>query len=166
MVLQVQDRSFLFGLFEKAEAQKVSLNIQDIEEHKKSICENFALSVFSNADDEDRAGNSSMETAKAFYASSIFFDVLEQFDPELSFDLAEKRKYAKWRSAEIIRANKEGRAPAPPSPVNCDLLILRSIILCPDCRCSIVYSRSIHFSAYVNNRFSSNRIQIRLSFQI
>ena len=118
MMLQVPDRSFLFALFDKAEAQKASLNIQSIEDQRKSICENFAVSVFAQADDEDRAGNSSMETARAFYASSIFFDVLEQFDPDLEVDIAEKRKYAKWRSAEIMKSIKEGRAPAPPSPVS------------------------------------------------
>lgn len=119
MVLQVPDRSFLFALFDKAEALKASLNIQGIEDQRKSICESFALSVFAQADDEDRAGNSSMETAKAFYAASIFFDVLEQFDPELEADIAEKRKYAKYRSSDIMKSIKEGRTTAPPSQVSC-----------------------------------------------
>lgn len=56
------------------------------------MCENFALSVFDMADQEDRAGMANKETARVFYngtdqyhshfmliLASSFFDILEQF---------------------------------------------------------------------------------------
>lgn len=43
------------------------------------LCENFAFSLFTRADDEDRSGNITKNTAKAFYSASNMFDVLEQF---------------------------------------------------------------------------------------
>lgn len=113
MVLQVSDKSFLHSLFDKAEKQKSAFNIPEIEEQRREICENFAMDVFFNADNEDRSGNFTQETAKAFYAASLFFDVLEQFGPDLDPEITEKRKYAKWRSIELMNARKEGRAPTP-----------------------------------------------------
>jgi hypothetical protein len=41
--------------------------------------EGFALSVFAKADKQDRAGRADVNTAKTFYAASIFFEVLLQF---------------------------------------------------------------------------------------
>lgn len=51
---------------------------------------------------------------QTFFIAATFFDVLEQFGP-LDSDLVEKRKYSKWRAAEILKALKEGRAPSVPS---------------------------------------------------
>ena len=76
-----------------------------------AICENFAFSVFNRGDEEDRAGLASKSTAKVFYSASSFFDILEQFGP-LSNDVQEKRKYCKWKAADILNAIKEGRAPS------------------------------------------------------
>jgi len=38
-------------------------------------CENFAANIFRRANRVDRAGRANADTAKAFYASSIFYDV-------------------------------------------------------------------------------------------
>ena len=73
-------------------------------------------------------------TARKFLAAANFLEVLRIFDATdtevsnahsaaRSVNLAqveEKIKYAKWRAAEIAKAEREGRAPVPPpslSPV-------------------------------------------------
>lgn len=43
------------------------------------ICERFAFRVFAIADEEDRAGEATKETARTFNAAATFFDILEQF---------------------------------------------------------------------------------------
>ncbi|KAK6919287.1 Vta1/callose synthase, N-terminal [Dillenia turbinata] len=54
-------------------------------------------------------------TAKTFYAASIFYEILNQFG-ELHPDLEQKRKYAAWKAADIRKALKEGRKPVPGPP--------------------------------------------------
>ena len=98
---------------EKAERSKNEYNITAIDNDKKSICENFAMSIFARADEDDRSENITSNTAKTYYAASTFFDILEQFG-DLDEEVIEKRKYSKWRAAEILRALKEGRSPAAP----------------------------------------------------
>ena len=73
--------------------------------------EGFASRIFNKADALDRTGRSDAATAKALYASSIFFEVLRQFG-DLAPEHAAKQKYAAWRAAEIRAAVKEGRPPA------------------------------------------------------
>ena len=51
-------------------------------------------------------------TARTFYAAGNFFDILAQFG-ELSEEVKQKKKYAKWKAADILAAIKEGRAPTP-----------------------------------------------------
>ncbi|GMJ15982.1 extensin-like, homolog of mammalian LYST-INTERACTING PROTEIN5 [Hibiscus trionum] len=77
--------------------------------------EGFALNVFSKADKQDRAGRSDLNTAKTFYAASIFFEIINQFGP-LQPDLEQKQKYAVWKAADIRKALKEGRSPIPGPP--------------------------------------------------
>lgn len=114
MKVDAVDKTFLYGLFEKAEKSKVAFGISTIEDEKATICENFAMSVFQKADDEDRVAVATMKTAKTFYAAATFFDILEQFGA-LDEEVMEKRKYSKWRAAEIIHALKEGRRPTAPA---------------------------------------------------
>ena len=77
----------------------------------------FAQKIFDNADAADRAGRSDDKTAKALYASSIFFDVARQFGA-LAPELAAKQKYAAWRAGHIRTALKQGRQPAPAGGVS------------------------------------------------
>ncbi|KAL4280625.1 hypothetical protein GQ457_03G022900 [Hibiscus cannabinus] len=77
--------------------------------------EGFALNVFSKADKQDRAGRADLNTAKTFYAASIFFEIINQFGP-LQPDLEQKQKYAVWKAADIRKAIKEGRKPVPGPP--------------------------------------------------
>lgn len=121
-----KDNQFLYSLMEKLEKDRVTYGIASIESEKVNICENFAFTVFNNADEEDRSGSPSGATAKAFYAAVIFFDILEQFGP-LGEETLEKRKYAKWRAAELVKAAKEGRAPAPPPALEVSLIHLKCL---------------------------------------
>ncbi|AQK83950.1 LYST-interacting protein 5-like protein [Zea mays] len=77
--------------------------------------EGFALNVFVKADKQDRAGRADINTAKTFYAASIFFEILNQFG-ELQPDIEQKQKYAIWKAAEIRKALKEGRKPEAGPP--------------------------------------------------
>ncbi|PWZ04963.1 Protein homolog of mammalian LYST-interacting protein 5, partial [Zea mays] len=77
--------------------------------------EGFALNVFAKADKQDRAGRADINTAKTFYAASIFFEILNQFG-ELQPDIEQKQKYAIWKAAEIRKALKEGRQPEAGPP--------------------------------------------------
>lgn len=98
--------------------------MNQLEKDKKSLVlspddqlhlEGFALGVFAKADKQDRAGRSDLNTAKTFYAASIFFEVLTQFG-ELQPDIEQKQKYATWKAADIRKALKEGRKPVPGAP--------------------------------------------------
>ena len=98
------------------ERAKGSLTLN--EENDELEFENFALKIFARADEADRRGCRTVNTAKLYYAASVFLDALRQFEDEgeLGEDLASKRRYAAWRAAEIVKADKEGREPsAPPS---------------------------------------------------
>ncbi|CAA0833629.1 Protein HOMOLOG OF MAMMALIAN LYST-INTERACTING PROTEIN 5 [Striga hermonthica] len=98
--------------------------INQLEKDRKSLTlgpddylhvEGFASNVFSKADKQDRAGRANLNTAKTFYAASIFFEILNQFG-EIQPDLEQKQKYAVWKAADIRKALKEGRKPVPGPP--------------------------------------------------
>ncbi|KAJ7557949.1 hypothetical protein O6H91_04G017600 [Diphasiastrum complanatum] len=77
--------------------------------------EGFALNVFAKADKQDRAGHADLETAKTFYAASLFFEVLHQFG-EIQPDIEQKQKYSVWKAADIRKAISEGQKPQPGPP--------------------------------------------------
>lgn len=67
---------------------------------------------------------------KAFYTAGILMDILSQFG-QLSDDIAEKRKYAKWKAAYIHNCLKSGDIPAPGPPKDLesnDHLIHKSLV--------------------------------------
>lgn len=105
------------------------------QEDRKLICERFAYNVFSKADDEDRAGLADKNTAKTFYAAATFLEILEQFgelDSDvrileennsidilyvvISVQVVEKKRYSKYKAAEIINCIKNGVKPTPGAP--------------------------------------------------
>ncbi|KAH9620320.1 hypothetical protein KSS87_021717 [Heliosperma pusillum] len=102
----------LVSLIKQLEKDKKSLNLSP-DDHLH--LEGFALNVFAKADKQDRAGRADLNTAKTFYAASIFFEILNQFG-ELAPDLEQKQKYAVWKAADIRKAIKEGRKPVPGPP--------------------------------------------------
>lgn len=115
LIRQVQDKeatNYIFQLMNQLEQDKNQLN-PNTEEGRATV-EVFALKMFKKADDHDRAGQHTAVVAKLFYASSILMEVTKQFG-ELSEDLMEKQKYARWKAAEISRAIKTGNPIQPGS---------------------------------------------------
>lgn len=84
-------------------------------DEKYKICRDWAMKIFDKADQEDRAGNSNKGTARTFYASASFLDILKQFQTEEQLEddeaIEEQKKsfYAKWKATDILKAIKEGR---------------------------------------------------------
>ncbi|XVE50743.1 hypothetical protein DITRI_Ditri01bG0187700 [Diplodiscus trichospermus] len=104
--------SLLVSLMNQLEKDRKSLKLGP---EDNLHLEGFALNVFAKADKQDRAGKADLNTAKTFYAASIFFEILNQFGP-LQPDLEQKQKYAVWKAADIRKALKEGRKPIPGPP--------------------------------------------------
>ncbi|CAH1444346.1 unnamed protein product [Lactuca virosa] len=104
--------SLLVSLMKQLEKDKKSLQLGP-DDHLH--LEGFASNVFAKADKQDRAGRADLNTAKTFYAASIFFEILNQFG-EVQPDLEQKQKYAAWKAADIRKAIKEGRKPIPGPP--------------------------------------------------
>ncbi|KAJ9551430.1 hypothetical protein OSB04_015475 [Centaurea solstitialis] len=101
--------SILVSLMKQLEKDKKSLQLGP-DDHFH--LEGFASNVFAKADKQDRAGRADLNTAKTFYAASIFFEILNQFG-DVPLDLEQKQKYAAWKAADIRKAIKEGRKPVP-----------------------------------------------------
>lgn len=112
---QIEDKAagqqFLLSLIERLEKDKPPITKEEGEQTVFA----FALDVFARADNEDRTTGSGKNTARTFYAASVFFDALKQFG-DRGLDADEKCRYAKWKAADIINALKEGRQPAKGGP--------------------------------------------------
>jgi vacuolar protein sorting-associated protein VTA1 len=106
----------LIDLMDKLESDKQQLNANT--EEGRATVELFALKMFKKADDADRAGRHDAIVARLFYASSVLMEVTKQFG-ELTEDIMEKQKYARWKAAEISRAIKTG-VPIQPGPYGSD----------------------------------------------
>ena len=103
--------SYILKLLDTLEESKKALGDQVGSDGEMKMVA-FAHEIFSKADDEDRAGNASKNTARTFFAAVQFFDVLRQFG-ELTPDVVEKEKYAKVKAAYISKCLKEGVTPIP-----------------------------------------------------
>lgn len=110
---------YLLSLMDRLENEKNKLP-DFTQEEGKEICEDFAMEIFSKADDEDRAGVANKSTARTFYAAGTFFDILNQFGG-ISEDVVEKRRYCKYKAATILKAIKEGKTPTPGPPEGLDM---------------------------------------------
>lgn len=74
--------------------------------------ENYALKLFMYADKQDRESNFGKNVVKAFYTSGMIYDVLQTFG-ELTEEVVQNRKYAKWKAAYIHNCLKNGETPVP-----------------------------------------------------
>lgn len=74
--------------------------------------ENRALKLFLWADGEDRAARFNKNVVKAFYTAGFLFDILATFG-ELTEEITNHRKYARWKAAYIHRCLRSGEAPIP-----------------------------------------------------
>mmetsp|Transcript_18555 Transcript_18555/g.47527 ORF Transcript_18555/g.47527 Transcript_18555/m.47527 type:complete len:410 (-) Transcript_18555:79-1308(-) len=104
------------SLMSQLELDKPKIDLSD-KKADHDHCEAFAVNVFNRADKVDRAGKANLSTARAFYAASLFLDVLNHFGP-IDADLATKQKYAVWKATDIRKALKEGRQPTAGSPAD------------------------------------------------
>eukprot|EP01135_Chromosphaera_perkinsii_P005247 Nk52_evm16s327 gene=Nk52_evmTU16s327 len=110
---------YLLGLMDRLEADKKNPEI-DHEALTNDIVgqahvEEFAMKLFSHADNEDRAGRANKGIALTFYSAMICFDVLAALGP-MRDDLEDKHKYAKYKAAYILKCLKEGTTPQPGPP--------------------------------------------------
>ena len=114
-------KQLIIELMDDIETKKKSdLASELFEEWKKKepeFIKRFATTIWKRADNTDRAGKATRQTAKAFFASSIFFQCLDQYDcPEDVEEVAPLVKYAKFKTSQILKAIKEGRQPTPGPP--------------------------------------------------
>ncbi|PNF30949.1 putative vacuolar protein sorting-associated protein VTA1 [Cryptotermes secundus] len=108
-------KALLTSLMNWLETQKRALLDNEAITHElaaQAHIENYALKLFVYADSQDRAGNFGKNVVKAFYTSGMLFDVLTTFG-ELSEELLQNRKYAKWKAAYIHNCLKNGETPVP-----------------------------------------------------
>ncbi|KZT05846.1 DUF605-domain-containing protein [Laetiporus sulphureus 93-53] len=115
-------RKFLFDLLDILEKMKAQMSSNDAIEDEaaaSAYVENFALKLFTMADNEDRRGEATRKTAKKFLVAANFFEVLRTFDKPGSSSTPtdnsneDKIRYAKWKAADIAKAFREGRKPTP-----------------------------------------------------
>lgn len=105
--LPKSDEPLLITLLDKLEEmKKEDANLMHDQKADQQKVEDFALAVFKKADDADRSGQGTKQTAMQFFYAAKFMDVLEVFDQTGAFHLAEgfedKRKYAKYKVGEIV----------------------------------------------------------------
>lgn len=106
---------YLLALMDKLEVDKKGM--PPVAEGK-ALVKAFADRVFTKADEEDQIGAADKNTARTFYAAGVFYDVMQQFravpgeggeaEQEAERELERRRKYCKWKAADILNAIKEG----------------------------------------------------------
>lgn len=74
--------------------------------------ENYALKLFLWADTQDRSAVFNKNVVKAFYTAGMLMDVLSTFG-EVSEEISNNCKYAKWKAAYIHNCLKNGETPVP-----------------------------------------------------
>lgn len=103
----------LVRLMDWLESQKRTLSDNEAitnEIAAQAHIENYALKLFVYADTQDRASNFGKNVVKAFYTAGMLFDVMQTFG-ELTEEIAQNRKYAKWKAAYIHNCLKNGETP-------------------------------------------------------
>uniref|UniRef100_A0A915CRY4 Vacuolar protein sorting-associated protein VTA1 n=1 Tax=Ditylenchus dipsaci TaxID=166011 RepID=A0A915CRY4_9BILA len=79
--------------------------------------ESIAQKMFQYAETQDSRGMFDSKVVKAFYTSSILFDVLSVFG-ELDENIKSASKFAKWRATYIHTCLKNGEQPVPANQSN------------------------------------------------
>lgn len=83
----------------------------------QAYVENYGSRLFESADAQDRSGNATLNTVKTYLAASQLFESLSVFG-EISEEITERTKYAKFRAALIMKAIKSGEKPPPPEDID------------------------------------------------
>lgn len=115
--------AFVGQVMDELEKKKQNLDeatkslFQENKGSEPQFIKRFATTLFKRADDIDRAGKATKQTARTFHAASVFFQVLESYDcPEDIAEVSKLVKYAKYKTADILKALKAGKGPAPGPP--------------------------------------------------
>ena len=104
--------SYLGNMLSVMEVKKKEIvDVQDPKEHY----EKFITMLFISADNDDRKTGSTKKTAQKFLILSYFIEAFNVFE-DLSEDWEEKRIYCKWKTADILKAMKNGQQPLPGGP--------------------------------------------------
>ncbi|OLL22506.1 Vacuolar protein sorting-associated protein VTA1 [Neolecta irregularis DAH-3] len=107
--------SYLSKLLDDLENARFKKELNDQDAIKDDIVgqayvENFALSIFSKADREERGARATRNTSQTFLAAATFLEVCRVFG-DLESEISEKIKYAKYQAARILKAVKAGLDP-------------------------------------------------------
>lgn len=111
---------FLLRLMDWLENEKKTHHDNDTitnEGAAQAYVENYALKLFRWADGMDRNGTFNKNVIKAFYTAGILMEVLQTFG-ELSDDLVQNKKYAKWKAAYLNNCLKNGETPIAGPPAS------------------------------------------------
>lgn len=110
---KTESTKFLMAQMDRLEKEKGGLGVSD--EEARAMVELYSLKMFKRADDADRSGRQDSNVAKMFYTSSLLMEITKQFG-DLTEDILEKQRYARWKTVEINRAVKMGLAPTRAAP--------------------------------------------------
>ncbi|KAK0400663.1 hypothetical protein QR680_015378 [Steinernema hermaphroditum] len=105
----------LLNILEQVKKQLVGNEAITQDVVAQSHIENHALKLFAYADKNDREGVFNKNIVKAFYTAGHLMDVLTLFG-ELDEQLAQTRKYAKWKATYIHNCLKNGETPVSGPP--------------------------------------------------
>jgi len=116
MNLNPRPTEWINSAFGKLEQTKPS-DLPAAEQAHLEEIEVLAMKMFDHADDIDRAGNADKRTALTFSTASILLTVLQSNQGDaFAPDLDEKRKYALWKTTDILKAIRAGVKPTPGPP--------------------------------------------------
>ncbi|XP_058460445.1 vacuolar protein sorting-associated protein VTA1 homolog [Malaya genurostris] len=110
-----EERKFLVSVMDWLEqTKKAHADNESItnEVAAQAYLENYALKLFLYADKQDRESNFGKNVVKAFYTAGMIYDVLQTFG-ELTEEVFQNRKYAKWKASYIHNCLKNGETPIP-----------------------------------------------------
>ncbi|XP_025205515.1 vacuolar protein sorting-associated protein VTA1 homolog [Melanaphis sacchari] len=110
---------FLVSLMDWLEKQKNNLKDNDMitnETAAQAHIENYAVKLFNFADGMDRQANYNKNIVKLFFTAGLLMDVLSVFG-DVSEEITNTQKYAKWKATYIHNCMKNGETPTPGPPV-------------------------------------------------
>nr|SVE83392.1 EOG090X0GPB [Daphnia magna] len=113
-----EDLSFLLALMDWLEKTKQNMKSNETVSNEivaQAHLENVAVKLFNWADTEDRQKHYNKNVVKAFYSAGMLLDVSSVFG-ELNEDVAQQKKYAKWRAAHLHNCLNSGEIPSEPAP--------------------------------------------------
>jgi len=112
-----ESKTFLFSLMDQLETTKKVLVSQGDEAMTNDVVaqahlETKTIDLFTWADTEDRGGVFNKNITKAFYSTSLLFEVLTQFG-EQNDECKVMQKYSKWKATYLHKCAQSGETPQP-----------------------------------------------------